>query len=94
MAAAKLSVKVAELEKQLVALTSEVDRLKKKIATSNDDLPWWEKRWGLFDGDPDYDKAMELGRQYRESLRPKARKKSKKTAKKTLAVKATKQPRK
>jgi hypothetical protein len=77
MTAAKLAVKVAALEKQIVALTAEVTRLKEKVANgkkAEPEMPWWEKHWGIFDNDPDYEKAMELGRQYRESLRPKPRK--------------------
>ena len=76
MAALKLAVKVAELEKQLLVLTDEVARLKEKGANGKDtelETPWWEKHWGVFNDSPDYEKAMELGRQYRESLRPKPR---------------------
>ena len=74
MAAPKLAVKVAELEKQLVVLTDEVARLKEKVVNGKEaepETPWWEKHWGIFNDSPDYEKAMELGRQYRESLRPK-----------------------
>lgn len=77
MAAPKLALKVAELEKQLVVLTGEVARLKEQVGNENEpesETPWWEKHWGIFDNDPDYEKAMELGRQYRESLRPKPKK--------------------
>ncbi len=80
MAAVKLAVKVAELEKQISVLADELAQVKKQVAnghTAEEEMPWWEKRWGLFDNDPDYEKAMELGRQYRESLCPKSR--SKKT---------------
>lgn len=84
MATSALSVLKARVE----ALEAEVLQLKRKVnATPDSDLPWWEKRWGMFDNDPDYEKAMELGRKYRESLRPKpaksrARKKAtKKSAK-------------
>lgn len=93
MAAIKLAVKVEELEKQVVALTDEVARLKEKVASGNESeskLPWWEKRWGLFDNDPDYDKAMELGRKYRESLRPKPANRKKRATKKTTARKNVK----
>lgn len=76
MAAPKLALKVAELEKQLVVLRDEVARLKEQVGSETEsEMPWWEKHWGIFDNDPDYEKAMELGRQYRESLRPKPRKK-------------------
>ena len=78
MAAAKLTERVAELEKEVVMLAGEIARLKEKVANGKEaepKIPWWEKHWGIFDNDPDYEKAMELGRQYRESLRPKPRKK-------------------
>jgi hypothetical protein len=78
MAALKLAVKVAELEKQLVVLADEIARLKEKVANGKEtepEMPWWEKHWGIFNDSPDYEKAMALGRQYRESLRPKSRKK-------------------
>jgi hypothetical protein len=40
---------------------------------------------GAFDNDPDFEEAMRLGREYRESLRPKAgRKPTRKTAKKAV----------
>lgn len=83
MAASALSLLTARLE----TLEAEVARLKEQFsAVAYPDLPWWEKRWGIFDNDPDYDKAMELGRKYRESLRPKSLKKEarKKTARKSV----------
>ncbi|MGE0132360.1 MAG: hypothetical protein AB7U82_30120 [Blastocatellales bacterium] len=78
MATSALSVLMARVE----ALEAEVSRLKQKVSAEPDsELPWWEKRWGMFDNDPDYEKAMELGRKYRESLRPKSsRRKSKKNS--------------
>lgn len=72
MAASKLKV----IEARLESLEAEVARLKKQMdGTAANDLPWWEKHWGIFADDPDYDAAMALGRQYRESLRPKPTKK-------------------
>lgn len=89
MAASNLAVRVAALEKEFVTLEQELMRLKEGLANGKnvvDELPWWEKRWGMFDNDPDYDKAMALGRKYRESLRPKASrgKTRKKAAKKRV----------
>ncbi len=83
MAASTLRILTARIE----ALETAMAQLKEKVNTSLDsDLPWWEKRWGMFDNDPDYEKAMELGRKYRESLRPKPAKSRgrKKTAKKSV----------
>lgn len=68
MAASKLAL----LESRVATLEAEMAQLKREQITATPNaLPWWEERWGLFDNDPDYEKAMELGRQYRESLRPK-----------------------
>ncbi len=75
--------KTAQLEERLTALESEVALLKSRLGENvqpvetTDDLPWWEKIAGRFANDPIYDEAMELGRAYRESLRPKSAKKSK-----------------
>lgn len=76
--------KLALLESRIATLEAELAKLKKDAEMPETlPLPWWEERWGLFDNEPDYEKAMELGRQYRESLRPKRlrSKSSKKTAK-------------
>jgi hypothetical protein len=62
----------------MTALEEEVARLKAKLAgTSASDKPWWEKIWGTFADDPAYLEAMRFGREYRESLRPKASKRKK-----------------
>jgi hypothetical protein len=58
-----------ELEARLIALETEVAQLKAQQQTSAE-TPWWEEILGSFANDPAYDEAMQLGRQYRESLRP------------------------
>ncbi|HEV3081820.1 MAG TPA: hypothetical protein VGY66_18715 [Gemmataceae bacterium] len=66
------------IERRLVALEAEVMRLKEsfeKLAAP--ERPWWKEVAGTFVNDPIYEEAMRLGRQYRESLRPKPRKKRK-----------------
>ena len=40
--------------------------------TSEPEIPIEDIVWGAFAGDPIYLEAMKLGREYRESLRPKA----------------------
>jgi len=81
MAVAKMKL----LESRVATLETELAKLKESVARPAADLPWWEKHWGIFDNDPDYEKAMELGRKYRESLRPKPAKQRarKKTVKAT-----------
>lgn len=67
MANSNLALRMADVEAKLERLTQKVESQTKEVI-----LPWWEQRWGVFDDSPDYDKAMELGRKYRESLRPKS----------------------
>lgn len=84
MSASRLSL----LEMRLKSLEAEVAQLKRQ---SN--LPAGQKRepkpdwvnliFGAFADYPDYDKVVELGRKYRESLRPSA------TRKKTTRKKPT-----
>jgi hypothetical protein len=66
-------VSILSLEERLIALEAEVAQLKKQVETekSPPTVPWWEQRFGAFKDDPDYEEAMCLGREYRESLRPK-----------------------
>lgn len=61
------------LEDRMTALEAEVARLKKKLTEEKpqDVIPWWEKIFGSFANSPEYEEAMRLGREYRESLRPK-----------------------
>jgi len=69
------TVKLAERVKLLEV---EVARLKDKIESSEKEAkPWTEKIWGIFANDPAFEEAMRLGREYRESLRPKPRKRRK-----------------
>ena len=60
------------VEERLARLEEEVARL--KAARSTDEanaLPWWKETRGTFKHDPDYDEAMRLGREWRDSFRPK-----------------------
>ncbi len=71
---------MASIEQRMKVLEEEVARIKARLAESpNSQQPWWEKIWGTFANDPAYEEAMRLGREYRESLRPKpARRKKRK----------------
>jgi hypothetical protein len=60
---AKLEKRVAELEKDLAALRKKVDGL-------TPSKPWWERIAGTFQHDPIYERAMKLGRKYRQAQRP------------------------
>ena len=66
----KLSIKLQSIS--VTALEAEVARLKQAgLNGSEPQKPWWEEIWGRFKDDPEYEEAMRLGREYRESLRPK-----------------------
>ena len=65
----------ASLESRVAALEKEVGHLKASPeATRGPSQPWWEKISGTFADDPAYNEAMRLGREWRESFRPKPRK--------------------
>ena len=59
------------LEQRVASLEAEVATLKRKLETLDRTLPWWEQIAGTFENDPIYEQAMQLGREYRQSLRPK-----------------------
>lgn len=65
------------LEARVMALETEVARLKRKLRTTKAPRdPWWKKIIGVFAGDPAFEEAMRLGRKYRESLRPARRRRA------------------
>ena len=71
-----------ELEARVAALEVEMAQLKQKLDTvTKPAKPWWEEIYGTFADDPIYEEAMRLGREYRESLRPKPTKRSTKQRK-------------
>jgi hypothetical protein len=60
-----------ELESRLALLEQEVARLRARgEGDGPSTTPWWERIAGTFADDPIHEKAMALGRDYRESLRP------------------------
>ena len=63
----------SQLEQRVTALEAEVAKLKNLIEAMQTTQPWWEQIAGTFQHDPMYEEAMRLGRQYRQSLRPKTR---------------------
>jgi hypothetical protein len=68
----------ASLEKRVAELEARLDAVQKRLAALDDKKPWWERIAGSFRNDPIYEEAMRLGREYRESQRPKPRKRRKK----------------
>jgi hypothetical protein len=63
-----------QIELRLATLEAEVTLLKQRLAEPKQH--WVDKVYGAFADDPDFLEAMRLGREYRESLRPKAAKRS------------------
>jgi hypothetical protein len=61
------------VEERLTALETEVAQLKAQLARekSPNGIPWREHRFGVFADSPEYEELTRLGREYRESLRPK-----------------------
>lgn len=73
---------VRELEARVTALEDEMAQLRQQLNTViKPAKPWWEEIYGTFADDPIYEEAMRLGREYRESLRPKPAKRSTKRRK-------------
>ncbi|HYX40930.1 MAG TPA: hypothetical protein VE821_04495 [Pyrinomonadaceae bacterium] len=61
----------SELEERVTLLETEVTRLKQSLAQNGSDArPWWERIAGSFADAPDFEQAVQFGREYRESLRP------------------------
>jgi hypothetical protein len=65
----------ANLEKRLQAVEEAVRRLQDQLGAEADPRrAWWRDHVGRFKNDPEFDEIVRLGRQYRESLRPKRKK--------------------
>lgn len=62
----------ATLEERVAQLEAAVSQLRqgKTAEPTQTPAPWWTQIWGTFKDDPDYDEAMRLGREWRESDRP------------------------
>lgn len=66
---------IAELEQRVLALERGFNELKARLDQAEAEVrPWWREDAGRFTNDPVFDEIVRLGREYRESLRPKARK--------------------
>ena len=69
---------VPEIELRVAALEAKVEQLQRHLkVVAPDTRPWWEHIVGAFADDPAFEEAMRLGREYRESLRPKRAKRAK-----------------
>ena len=61
------------LEERVAKIEAELVQVKEQLSTtqSSTGAPWWKKIVGVYKNDPEFVEAMRLGREYRESLRPK-----------------------
>jgi hypothetical protein len=57
------------LEERVAAVEQELAELKHQVKSEPTRLPWWEKIAGTFANNPEYDEAMRLGREWRQSQR-------------------------
>lgn len=62
------------LKQRVEALEQLVAVLQQQQVSDPTGRAWVEDLYGKFAGDPDFARAMMLGRKYRQSLRPRARK--------------------
>jgi hypothetical protein len=75
MTKAQLAHRVHALEGQIARLKAELEEVR------GPQEPWWQKIVGIYANDPNFDEAMRLGREWRESFRPKKRSSKKKSPK-------------
>ena len=68
MASNNLARRVAALEEELARLKAQIE------GTQQLNDPCLEHVWGAFANDPAFEEAMRIGREWRESFRPKPRK--------------------
>ena len=66
----------AEIEERLIVLETEINLLKtQQMSPNKADPKWVLAHAGRFADDPAFDEVIRLGREYRETLRPKPKKK-------------------
>ena len=59
-----------EVEQRLTRLEAEVEALKReRMDVAPVQQPWWEQISGVFKDSPEFEEAMRLGREWRQSQR-------------------------
>jgi hypothetical protein len=78
MAATEIEQRLVLLEQslseRLTRVEEQVLRLSQQVSGTPDsqETAWWKTIVGVFQDDPEFEAAMQLGRAYRGSLRPRA----------------------
>lgn len=68
MTSHQLEEQSQQLEARVMSLESELAEVKQMLSrVSQRQTPWWLKVAGSFEGDPTFDAAVELGREWRRS---------------------------
>ena len=64
---------IEALENRLTTVEKELTQLKQQVEADKQQtsFPWWEQVFGTFADSEAHEEATRLGREYRESLRPK-----------------------
>jgi len=67
------AVSIETLDSRLTAVENELAELRRGLNArkAQNATAWWEEMFGSFAGSEGFDEAVQLGREYRESLRPK-----------------------
>jgi hypothetical protein len=65
MAAGSVEQRLSSIEKELAEIKEALGK-----TPSDSAIPWWDHIYGSFADNKEYDEAMRLGREYRDSLRP------------------------
>jgi hypothetical protein len=66
----RLDMAAQSVDERLSAMEDEINLLKvqmRAVQPSGTETPWWQKWFGAFKDDPDFDSAMERGAAYRRS---------------------------
>jgi hypothetical protein len=64
-------VSTEALEGRLSAVEKELAELKSLMNSKKSKAKWWEDMFGSFANSEGFDEAVRLGKEYRDSLRPK-----------------------